>query len=79
MAAFSVNFYKTLQIEGGHRSKHLQRRFVLTSDSPSGALVAAEQMFDQRALEFDCVEVVGISSASCDDADAASDGSRDIE
>ena len=79
MAEFSVNFYKDIADEGGHRSKHLQRRFVLTSDSPSGALVAAERMLDQRALEFDCVEVVDISSASRDDADTTSDRSRSFE
>jgi len=64
MPEFRVSFYKTVQNAVGHGSKHLQRQFDLTSDSPSGALVAAERLFDQRALEVDRVEVVGISPAS---------------
>ena len=64
MPEFRVSFYKTVQNASGHGSKHLQRKFDLTSDSPSGALVAAERLFDQRALEVDRVEVVGISPAS---------------
>jgi len=63
MPEFRVSFYKTLKNARGHSSKHLQRQFELTSDSPSGALVAAERLFDQRGLEVDCVEVVGISPA----------------
>jgi hypothetical protein len=61
MPEFRVSFYKTLRDGGGHSSKHLQKQFDLTSDSPSGALVAAERLFDQRSLEVDCVEVMDIS------------------
>lgn len=75
MPEFRVSFYKTLQNASGHSSKHLQRQFDLTSDSPSGALVAAERLFDHRALEVDCVEVVGISPASHSEANTASDRS----
>ena len=75
MSEFRVSFYKTLQNASGHSSKHLQRQFDLTSDSPSGALVAAERLFDQRALEVDCVEVVGISPAGHSEANTASDRS----
>jgi hypothetical protein len=72
MSEFRVSFYKTLRNAGGHISKHLQRQFDLISDSPSGALVAAEQLFDPRGFETDCVEVVNISSASHSEANAAS-------
>ena len=75
MREFRVSFYKTMPNASGHSSKHLQRQFDLTSDSPSGALVAAERLFDQRGLEVDCVEVVGISPASHGDANTASDRS----
>jgi len=71
MREFRVSFYKTLHNASGHSSKHLQRQFDLTSDSPSGALVAAERLFDQRGLEVDCVEVVGIAPASHGDANSA--------
>jgi hypothetical protein len=75
MREFRVSFYKTLRDASGHSSKHLQRQFDLASDSPSGALVAAEQLFDQCGLGVDCVEVVGISPASHGDANTASDRS----
>jgi hypothetical protein len=64
MSEFRVSFYKTLQNASGHSSKHLQKQFDLTSDSPSGALVAAERLFDQRSLESDCIEVLQISPTS---------------
>jgi len=72
MPEFLVNFYKTIRNASGRSSKHLQRQFELTSDSPSGALVAAERLFDQRDLEVDCIEVVSISPASHGDANTAS-------
>jgi hypothetical protein len=75
MPEFRVSFYKTLQNVSGHSSKHLQRQCDLTSDSPSGALVAAEWLFDQRGLEVDCVEIVVISPASHSEANTASDRS----
>ena len=62
MSKFRVSFYKTLGHASGHSSKHLLRQLDLTSDSPSGALVAAERLFDPRGS--DCVEVVNISPAS---------------
>jgi hypothetical protein len=64
-----------VQNASGHGSKHLQRQFYLTSDSPSGAPAAAERLFDQRALEVDRVEVVGISPASHSEVNTASDRS----
>jgi hypothetical protein len=64
MSEFRVSFYKTLQNASGHSSKHLQRQLDLTSDSPSGALVAAERLFDPRGSETDCVEVVKMAPAS---------------
>ena len=75
MSEFRVSFYKTLQTASGHSSKHLQRQLDLTSDSPSGALVAAERLFDQRGLEADCIEVVDISPTSHSEANAAFDRS----
>jgi hypothetical protein len=64
MSKFRVSFYKTLRQASGRGSKHLLRQLDLTSDSPSGALVAAERLFDPRGSEIDCVEVVNISPAS---------------
>jgi hypothetical protein len=63
MSKFRVSFYTTLKNASGS-SKHLQRQLDLTSDSPSGALVAAERLFDPRGLEIDCVEVMDMSSAN---------------
>ena len=73
MSEFRVSFYKTLRNASGRSAKHLQRQLDLTSNSPSGALVAAEQLLDQRALEADCVEVVDISPARHSEANTASD------
>lgn len=72
MSNFRVSFYKTLRHASGHSSKHLLRQLDLTSDSPSGALVAAERLIDPREWETDCVEVVNISPASHGHANAAS-------
>ena len=63
MSKFRVTFYKSLPHASGHSSKHRQRQFDLTADSPSGALVAAERLFDPRVSETDGVEVVNISPA----------------
>ena len=68
MSKFRVSFYKTVQNASGHSSKHLQRQLDLTSDSPSGALVEAERLFDKGSLAADRVEVVHISSASHSEA-----------
>jgi hypothetical protein len=72
MSKFRVSFYKTLRDASGHSSKHLQRQLDLTSDSPSGALVAAERLFDRRGSETDRVEVVNISPASHGEPNTAS-------
>ena len=64
MSKFRVSFYTTVQNASGHSSKHLQRQLDLSSDSPSGALVEAERLFDRDDLTADRVEVVHISSAS---------------
>jgi hypothetical protein len=71
MSKFRVSFYKTLPHASGHSSKHLQRQLDLTADSPSGALVAAERLFDPRGSETDCVEVVNISPAGHSEANTA--------
>jgi hypothetical protein len=68
MSKFRVSFYKTLRHASGHSSKHLQRQLDLTADGPSGALVAAERLFDPRGSETDCVEVVNISPAAHSEA-----------
>jgi hypothetical protein len=39
MSKFRVTFYKSLPHASGQSSKHRQRQFDLTADSPSGALV----------------------------------------
>jgi hypothetical protein len=75
MPEFRVSFYKTLKNAGEHNSKRLQRQLDLTSDCPSGALVAAERLFDQRGPEADCIEVVDISPTSHSEANAAFDRS----
>jgi hypothetical protein len=72
MSEFRVSFYKTLQTASGHSSKHLQRQLDLISDSPAGALVTAERLFDPRGSETDCVEVVNISPTSHGHANTAS-------
>jgi hypothetical protein len=64
MSKFRISFYKTLQDASGHNAKHLQKQLEVTSDSPSGALVAAERLFDPYGLETDCIEVMQLSSAS---------------
>lgn len=65
MSEFRISFYKTLQDANGHNAKHLRKQLDLTSDSPSGALVAAERLFDLRGgLEADCIEVVHLLPAS---------------
>jgi hypothetical protein len=61
MSKFRVTFYKSLPHANGGSSKHRQRQFDLTADSPSGALVEAEQLFDPCGSETDCIEVVNIS------------------
>jgi len=75
MSEFRVSFYKTLKNAGGRSLKHLQRQLDLTSDSPSGALVAAERLFDQRGLEADRIEVVDISPSRHREANSAFDRS----
>jgi hypothetical protein len=76
MREFRVSYYTTPRHASGHSSKHLQRQFDLISDSPSGALVAAERLFDRVGLDVDCVEVVDVSSfASHGEANTASDRS----
>jgi hypothetical protein len=72
MSKFRVSFYKTLRHASGHSSKHLLKQLDLTSDSPSGALAAAEALFDQRDSEIDCVEVVNVSPATHDVTNTAS-------
>jgi hypothetical protein len=64
MSTYRVSFYNTVQNASGHSSKHLQKQVDLTSDSPSGALVEAERLFDKDNVAADRVEVVNISSAS---------------
>jgi hypothetical protein len=72
MSEFRVSFYKTVQNASGHSSKHLQKQLDLTSDSPSGALVEAERLFDKGSLAADRVEVVRISPTSHGEANNTS-------
>ena len=72
MSKFRVSFYNTVGNASGHSSKHLQKQIDLTSDSPSGALVEAERLFDKDSLAADRVEVVHISSASYSEANTMS-------
>ena len=72
MSKFRVSFYKTLRHASGRSSNHLIRQLDLTSDSPSGALVAAERLIDPHSSDSDCVEVVNISPASHGNANVAS-------
>ena len=64
MPNLRVSFYGTALSASGHGSKHLLKQLDLPSDSPSGALVEAERLFDRDDLTADRVEVVHISSAS---------------
>ncbi len=64
MSKFRVSFYMTVPNASGRSSRHLQKQVELSSDSPSGALVEAERLFDRDDLTADRVEVVHISSAS---------------
>jgi hypothetical protein len=75
MSEFRVSFYRMLKNASGQISKHLQKQIDLTSDSPSGALVAAERLFDPRGLEADCVEVINISRANLGEATSTFDRS----
>jgi hypothetical protein len=75
MSEFRVSFYKTLKNASGHISKDLQGQLDLTSDCPSGALVAAERLFDQRGLEADRIEVVDISPSRHREVNSAFDRS----
>jgi hypothetical protein len=72
MSKFRVSFYKSLPHASGNSTKHRQSQFDLTADSPSGALVAAERLFDPRVSETDCVEVVNISLAGHSEANQGS-------
>jgi hypothetical protein len=72
MSKFRVSFYTTVQNSRGHSSKRLQRQLDLSSDSPSGALVEAERLFDKDSLAADRVEVVHICSASHSEANNTS-------
>jgi hypothetical protein len=75
MSKYRVSFYKTLKNASGGSSKHLQKQLDLTSDSPSGALVTAERLFDPRGLEVDCVEVIDMSSVDRSEATSTFDRS----
>ena len=72
MSKFRVTFYKSVPHASGQSAKHRQRQFDLTADRPSGALVAAERLFDPRVSETDCVEVLNISTAGHSEADQRS-------
>ena len=72
MSEFRVSFYKTVRNASGHSSKHLLRQLDLSSDSPSGALVEAERLFDKGSLAADRVEVVRISPKSHGEANNTS-------
>jgi hypothetical protein len=61
MNSYRVSFYKDLLNSNGHRFKCLQRQIDVQSDSPSGALVLAQQLTHSESLEVDCVEVVHLA------------------
>jgi hypothetical protein len=61
MNSYHVSFYKDLLNSNGHSFKCLQRQIDVQSDSPSGALVLAQQLTHSESLEVDCVEVVHLA------------------
>jgi hypothetical protein len=58
MNSYRVSFYKDLLNSSGHSFKCLQRQIDVQSDSPSQALMLAQQLTHSESLEADCVEVV---------------------
>lgn len=65
MADYRVLFYRTLLTSKDHISKHLLGQFDITSDSPSGALVLAEQQFQCDLADADRIEVMQAPSPGC--------------
>lgn len=62
MNKYRVSFYKDILNSDGHRFKCLQRQIDIRADSPSGALVLAEQLTESEHFGVDCVEVVHLPS-----------------
>lgn len=61
MTNYRVSFYKDLLNSDGHSFKCLQQQVDVQSDSPSQAMVLAEQLVDNERLNADCVEVTHVS------------------
>jgi len=61
MFNYLVTFYKTLLNSEGHEQSCVQRKIDVCSDSPSGALVLAEQQLGRKLPDFDRVEVKHVS------------------
>lgn len=71
MNSYRVYFYKDLLNSDGHRFKCLQREIDVLSDSPSGALVLAEQQIDNDRLDADRIEVMHLPSDRHDPGQAS--------
>ncbi len=56
MKNYVVLFYKTAP--NSSDAKHLLKRFDIVSDSPSGALVLAEQQLQENLADADHIEVI---------------------
>ena len=64
MANYRVLFYKTLLTPKDQTSKRLLGQFDITSDSPSGALVVAEQHLGPDLTNADRIEVMQAPAAA---------------
>lgn len=58
MNKYRVSFYRDILNSNGHSFKCLQRQIDVRADSPSQALVLAQQLTESEHLEADCVEVL---------------------
>jgi hypothetical protein len=62
MPLYRVAFYKDLLNSDGHGFKCLQRQVDVESESPSQAMVVAEQLVNNERLNADCIEVMHLAS-----------------
>lgn len=62
MARYHVLFYKNLLSSDGHNFKCLERQIDVQSDSPSGALILAEQNL-APPLDADTIEVIHVTDS----------------
>ena len=61
MNCYRVSFYKDRLKTDGHNFKCLQHQIEIRSDSPSQALVLAEQLIGNAPLDIDRVEVMHLT------------------